>query len=165
MLQVQQSAAAQGLAAIELCDTNSKKFLHLLHISAVSYNDFVRTTEARHRQTAEDMWRAMQANGHISRQKFSGWYCVSDEVFVPEAATAPQDGGRRVSVESGHAVEWVEEENYIFTPGRAEQKLLQWLEVYLPGLRNQLVLVVLITANMICHGFFVALVRRLLRLH
>jgi methionyl-tRNA synthetase len=49
-------------------------------------------------------------------------------VFVPEAATASGDGGRRVSAESGHAVDWVEEENYIFTPGRAEQKLLQWLE-------------------------------------
>jgi methionyl-tRNA synthetase len=49
-------------------------------------------------------------------------------VFVPESATASSDGGRRVNVESGHSVEWVEEENYIFTPGRAEDKLLQWLE-------------------------------------
>jgi methionyl-tRNA synthetase len=46
---------------------------------------------------------------------------------VPESATASNDG-RRVSVESGHAVEWVEEDNYIFTPGRAEDKLLEWLE-------------------------------------
>jgi methionyl-tRNA synthetase len=74
VLQVQQSAAAQGLPAIDLCNTNSKKFLELLHISGVLYNDFVRTTEARHRETAEEMWRAMEANGHISRQKFSGWY-------------------------------------------------------------------------------------------
>ncbi len=48
-------------------------------------------------------------------------------MFVPETATSSNDG-RRVSVESGHAVEWVEEENYIFTPGRAEDKLLQWLD-------------------------------------
>ncbi len=48
-------------------------------------------------------------------------------MFVPESATASSDG-RRVNVESGHSVEWVEEENYIFTPGRAEDKLLQWLE-------------------------------------
>ena len=47
---------------------------------------------------------------------------------MPEAATASGDGGRRVSAESGHAVEWVEEENYIFTPGRSEDKLLQWLD-------------------------------------
>jgi methionyl-tRNA synthetase len=80
---VQQSAAAQGLPAIELCNTNSKKFLDLLRISGVAYDDFVRTTEARHRETAVAMWRAMQDNGHITRQKFSGWYCVSDEVLAP----------------------------------------------------------------------------------
>ena len=71
--QVQQSAAAQGVPAIDLCNTNSKKFLDLLKISGVAHDDFVRTTEQRHRETAEELWRAMDANGHISRQKFSGW--------------------------------------------------------------------------------------------
>ena len=94
---MQQSAAAQGLPAIDLCDTNSKKFLDLLKISGVAHDDFVRTTEPRHRETAVAMWRAMEANGHISRQKFSGWYCVSDEVSVPQA---PHDRRRTLQLTS-----------------------------------------------------------------
>ena len=64
--------------------------------------------------------------GHIEKAMYSGWYSVQDETFVKESQIEERvvDGegeGKvvaRVSAESGHVLEWTEEENYVFKLSR-----------------------------------------------
>ena len=60
--------------------------------------------------------------GHIEKAMYSGWYSVQDETFVKESQIEERTDGSgnvvRVSAESGHVLEWTEEENYVFKLSR-----------------------------------------------
>ena len=61
--------------------------------------------------------------GHIEKAMYSGWYSVQDETFVKESQIEERVDGEgnvvaRVSAESGHALEWTQEENYVFKLSR-----------------------------------------------
>ena len=61
--------------------------------------------------------------GHIEKAMYSGWYSVQDETFVKESQIEERTDGdgnvvARVSAESGHVLEWTEEENYVFKLSR-----------------------------------------------
>jgi methionyl-tRNA synthetase len=66
-------------------------------------DDFIRTTEERHQDSVQEIWRRMAANGDIYLSKYAGWYSVRDEAYYaedetkarrPPFATAPQHAGR-----------------------------------------------------------------------
>lgn len=76
--------------------------------------------------------RKLDEEGHIYSSKYSGWYCVSDETFLTESqlkeVASPEGNGKvLVSAESGHPVEWTEEENYIFKLSRFQDDLRHWI--------------------------------------
>ncbi|XP_038940770.1 methionine--tRNA ligase, mitochondrial isoform X3 [Rattus norvegicus] len=157
-LKIQQAAATAGLAPIELCDRVSAQFLQLFREAGISSTDFIRTTEARHRVAVQHFWGVLEARGLLYKGIYEGWYCASDECFLPEAKVTRQVGPSGdpcpVSLESGHPVSWTKEENYIFklsqfreplqrwlrnnpqaiTPEPFHQVVLQWLEEELPDL-------------------------------
>ena len=62
---------------------------------------------------------------------YSGWYSVQDETFVKESQIEERTDGSgnvvRVSAESGHVLEWTEEENYVFKLSRFREGLHEWL--------------------------------------
>jgi len=64
--------------------------------------------------------RNLRAKGYIYKSQYSGWYSVTDECFYTDAQVA--DG---VSLETGAAVEWAEEENYMFRLSAFREKLLE----------------------------------------
>lgn len=74
----------------------------------------------------------LNKNGYIYKAKYEGWYCVSDETFLTETQLKEHsdsaDGEKRfVSIESGHPVEWTQEENYMFKLSSFQSDLIHWL--------------------------------------
>ncbi|XP_020749217.1 methionine--tRNA ligase, mitochondrial [Odocoileus virginianus] len=130
-LKIQQAAAAAGLAPSELCDRVSAQFQQLFREADISSTDFIRTTEARHRVAVQHFWGMLKARGLLYKGLYEGWYCASDECFLPEAKVTRQPGPSGdlcpVSLESGHPVSWTKEENYIFRLSQFREPLQQWL--------------------------------------
>ncbi|CAH0721289.1 unnamed protein product, partial [Brenthis ino] len=128
---IQQAAAKANLPLYEYCNNISKEYRDLFKEFEVEYTDFVRTTEERHKKAVRHFWRTLVKRDYIYKAKYSGWYSVNDEAFVPEAHTRDEvtkDGKVKVSVESGHRVEWTEETNYMFRLSAFKTHLQQWLK-------------------------------------
>lgn len=68
--------------------------------------------------------------GHIYKSHYEGWYCVADESFVTESQiTEKNDANKtKISVESGHPVEWTSEENYMFKLNALLPDVLHWIK-------------------------------------
>ncbi len=78
-----------------------------------SNDDFIRTTEERHRKASQEIWRRMLEAGDIYKGSYAGWYSVRDEAYYAEDETRLTDDSKRLGPQ-GTPVEWVEEESYFF---------------------------------------------------
>lgn len=124
---MQRTAEAEGIAPIELADKNSAVFRNMLTRLNCSNDDFIRTTEERHKLSVQELWRRMEANGDIYLGKYGGWYSVRQEAYFDEGETTlGEDGVRREPL--GSPVEWVEEESYYFRLSAYGDKLLELYE-------------------------------------
>lgn len=67
---------------------------------------------------------------HIYKTKYSGWYCVSDEMFLTDCQLKEKEGdpGTKVSIESGHPVQWTEEVNYMFKLSEFQDDVIHWIK-------------------------------------
>ena len=92
---MQQTAAKEGLSPIELADRNSAVFRKMLEVLNCSNDDFIRTTEQRHRVSVQHLWEKMQANGDIYLDTYGGWYSVRQEAYFDEAETVLGEDGIR----------------------------------------------------------------------
>ncbi len=120
---MQQTAEQEGIATIELADRNSTVFRQMVEKLNCSHDDFIRTTEERHKKTCQELWRRMETNGDIYLGKYNGWYSVRQEAFFEEKeTTVGDDGVRREPL--GSPVEWVEEESYFFRLSAYQEPLL-----------------------------------------
>ena len=117
---VETAANDRGLAPQEFTDQVSQNFRDLLPILNVSNDDFIRTTEKRHRVSAQTIWQKLMNNGHIYLDKYSGWYSLRDETYFTE--TELIDG----NAPTGAPVEWVEEESYFFDLSAWQEPLLDF---------------------------------------
>lgn len=131
-IKVQQAAAALGLNPPELCSRVSQQFRTMFDTMGTSYTDFVRTTEPRHSRAVCHFWKTLEERGYIYKGTYQGWYCTSDEAFLSEEQTTESTNSNgdkiRVSVESGHQVHWMSEENYMFRLSSLRPNLLKWLQ-------------------------------------
>ncbi len=124
---MQQTAVKEGLTPIGLADRNSAIFRTLLETLGCSNDDFIRTTEERHKRACQALWKRMEANGDIYLGKYGGWYSVRQEAYFDETeTTVGEDGVRREPL--GSPVEWVEEESYYFKLSAYGDKLLDLYE-------------------------------------
>lgn len=120
---MQQTAEKEGITPLELATKNSQAFKDLWATLDISYDDYIRTTEDRHRIAAQAIWDRMVASGDIYLDSYSGWYSVRQEGFFDEKETTlGEDGIRREPL--GSPVEWVEEESYFFRLSAYGEKLL-----------------------------------------
>ena len=108
-----------------------------------SFDRFIRTTDADHLASTQELWRRMEERGDIYLSKYSGWYSVRDEAYYDESELTKQpDGSWRAP--SGTPVEWIEEESYFFRLSAYQDRLLQHYEevpdfVSPPTRRNEIV--------------------------
>jgi len=122
-LKMQQTAISQGISTLELADKNSGQFRVMMDLLNISNDDFIRTTEKRHHEACQALWREMQDKGDIYLGKYAGWYSVRQEAYFDDKETRLGDDGiRREPL--GSPVEWVEEESYFFRLSAYQDRLL-----------------------------------------
>ncbi len=126
-LKVAQAAAAEGLPTAELARRNSDVFQRLQERLNISFDRFIRTTDADHHEASKEIWRRMAAAGDIYLDAYSGWYSVRDERFFVESETEVVDG-TRIATETGTPVTWTEERTYFFRLSAYADKLLAHYE-------------------------------------
>jgi len=126
-LKMVETAAAEGITTAELARRNSDVFQSLQKALNISFDRFIRTTDADHHEASKEIWRRMQAAGDIYLDTYSGWYSVRDERFFVESETALVDG-TRIAVETGTPVTWTEEQTYFFRLSAYAEKLLAHYE-------------------------------------
>ncbi len=117
---VERAAQKAGVSTHAFADTVAQKFKDLLPELHASNDDFIRTTELRHHASVQALWRRVRDNGFIYKDKYEGWYCTVDEVFVPE--TQLVEGRCNIC---GNAVEKLAEESYFFKLSAFQQPLLE----------------------------------------
>ena len=120
---MQQTAEKDGITPIELADKNAAVFETLTQALDCSNDDFIRTTENRHKTACQELWKRMEANGDIYLDTYGGWYSIRQEAYIDEEETEVDENGvRREPL--GSPVEWVEEESYYFRLSAYGDKLL-----------------------------------------
>jgi len=130
-LKMVQTAGREGLTPRELADRNVPRFQDMVRALDCSNQDFIRTSEARHYTSVQEIWRRIEANGDLYKDTYSGWYSVRDEAYYAEAETEIRVDGIRYGPQ-GTPVEWVEEESYFFRLSAYQDRLLD-LYRKLPG--------------------------------
>jgi len=124
---VEQAAAARGMAPKPFTDEVSANFRALAAAMGFSNDDFIRTTEPRHRRACEALWRRIHAAGDLYLGDYGGWYAVRDEAFYRESETVVgEDGVRRGP--TGAPVEWVKEPSWFFRLSAWQDRLLAFYE-------------------------------------
>jgi methionyl-tRNA synthetase len=124
---IQQTAVKEGLSPLQLLDRNTPRFQAMAERFGCSNDDFIRTTEERHRRSSVAIWERMATAGDIYLDKYVGWYSVRDEAYYDQDETHLDDNAIRVGPQ-GTPVEWVEEESYFFRLSAYQEKLLDWYE-------------------------------------
>jgi methionyl-tRNA synthetase len=127
-LKMQQSAEKEGLTAKQLADRNSAAFKQMSLDLGISYDRFIRTTDADHYTASQAIWKKMEANGDIYLSKYEGWYSVRDEAYYVEDDTVVKEDGLRYSKETDTLVTWTAEESYFFRLSNYQEKLLELYE-------------------------------------
>ena len=140
---VQRTAEQNGLAPKAYVDGIAQLFKDLEGRLGCSFDRFIRTTDADHLPSTQELWRRMEANGDIYLSKYAGWYSVRDEAFYGEEETTLQPDGTRLGGQ-GTPVEWVEEESYFFRLSAYQDRLLKLYEdvpdfISPPTRRNEVV--------------------------
>jgi methionyl-tRNA synthetase len=140
---VEQSARNAGIDPQSFTDKVSADFRDMAVKMEVSFDDYIRTTEERHKRSCAELWKRIEASGNIYLGHYEGWYAVRDEAFYDEdeLATLP-DGGKLAP--SGAPVEWVREPSYFFKLSAFQDRLLKLYQddpgfILPPGRRNEVV--------------------------
>ncbi|GBE80236.1 Probable methionine--tRNA ligase [Sparassis crispa] len=134
-LKIQRAAQAKGMAPLAFCDELSESFRDLAKKADISSTMFLRTTERKHCNAVQHMWRTLDEKGLIYKGQHAGWYSVSDECFYTDLQVTEVDPGTGndkyyVSSETGSRVEWQEENNYKFRLSYFRSILAQHYKAY-----------------------------------
>ena len=124
---MQQTAAREGLTPQGLADRTAEQFAAMGDKLDARADDVLRTTQQRHKDSVQEVWRRMAAKGDIYLSKYSGWYSVRDEAYYADDEIELRDG-KRFAVKTGTPVEWVEEESYFFKLSVYADRLLAHYE-------------------------------------
>ncbi len=117
-------------------DHYAAKFGELRDMLDLSYDAFIRTTDAKHVQAAQEIWRRSFKKGDIYKKKYSGLYCVGCELFKKDSELV--DG--KCSIHTNLTPEVIEEENYFFALSKYQAQLEKYLDdrhVIVPEWRRQ----------------------------
>ena len=118
---IERSAALAGRTPMEFATYISCEFRALWDRLGLTYDDFIRTTEERHKRGVQHLFATLRDRGFIYKSTYTGQYCVSDEAYVdgPPGTVCPT---------CGRLTETVSEENYFFKLSAFERKLLEFYE-------------------------------------
>ncbi len=124
---IAKSAADAGIDPQAFTDKVSQNFRDLTKALNFSNDDFIRTTEERHKKACQALWNELLTRGEIYLGKYAGWYAVRDEAYygADELKDTPQ--GKKIAP-SGAECEWVEEPSYFFKLSAWGDRLLKFYD-------------------------------------
>jgi methionyl-tRNA synthetase len=120
---IERSAAKAGQSPLEFAGAVSAEFRALWDRMGLTYDDYIRTTEERHKRGVQRLFAELQQRGFIYKGTYTGQYCVSDELYVdgPVGTVCP---------DCGRLTETVSEENYYFKLSEFGDRLLAYYEAH-----------------------------------
>jgi methionyl-tRNA synthetase len=127
-LKVMQSAEAASTTPQQFVDDIARRFLDAWKQLGIEQDDFIRTTEPRHRVAVEEMIRRMTAAGDIYRGSYAGYYCVGCEAFKRDDELVRDGDVVRCPIHPSREATWTEEENWFFKLSKYQQPLLDLLD-------------------------------------
>ena len=122
-LKMAQKARDLELTPRALSDQMSNRFKDLFDRLEISYDRFIRTTDADHHRASQALWQAMEANGDLYLDRYEGWYSVRDEAYYDQSELIAGEGDERLSPQ-GTPVEWTVEESWFFRLSAYQDRLL-----------------------------------------
>jgi methionyl-tRNA synthetase len=122
-LKMAQAARGEGVEPRAFAEKMSKLFQAMCDTLNVSYDRFIRTSEADHYRASQAIWSAMEARGDLYLDRYEGWYSVRDEAYYDETELSPGEDGEKLSP-NGTPVEWTVEESWFFRLSKYQQPLL-----------------------------------------
>jgi methionyl-tRNA synthetase len=135
---IERAAVAAGVTPRQLADEIAGAYRKLWSRFGIEYDEFVRTTDSRHYIGASELFKRAFDSGAIYKGEYSGWYCISCNLFAPEGETAPN------CEVCGRPTERVTEESYFFRLSEFQGRLLEHYEknpgfIMPPSRRNEVV--------------------------
>lgn len=132
---VYKAAQEKGMEPKAYCDRMRRQFEEIWCALEISYNDFIQTSEERHLEAAQTLFKKIYEAGDIERDRYEGWYCESCEAYYTEK-----------DLIDGHCPnhkakpKWLQQENYFFRLSRFQERLLKHYkehpEFILPEIRR-----------------------------
>ncbi|HCZ7519357.1 TPA: methionine--tRNA ligase [Staphylococcus aureus] len=146
---IQEKAQKAGKTEIEYLDEMIAGIKQLWAKLEISNDDFIRTTEERHKHVVEQVFERLLKQGDIYLGEYEGWYSVPDETYYTESQLVdPQyENGKIIggkSPDSGHQVELVKEESYFFNISKYTDRLLEFYDqnpdfIQPPSRKNEMI--------------------------
>jgi methionyl-tRNA synthetase len=124
-LNVFRRAKEQGLEPKAYCDRMEQEFRDVWQQLNVSFDDFIRTTEERHRVGVTELVTRIRTAGDIYEGHYEGWYCVSCEAFKQEKDLV--DG---LCPTHKRQPDWIREKNHFFRLSKYQEPLLRHFEAH-----------------------------------
>ena len=146
---IQEKAQKAGKTELEYLDEMIAGIKRLWAKLEISNDDFIRTTEERHKQVVEKVFERLLKQGDIYLGEYEGWYSVPDETYYTESQLVDPvyengkiAGGK--SPDSGHEVELVKEESYFFNINKYTDRLLEFYDanpdfIQPPSRKNEMI--------------------------
>lgn len=123
-LKIYQKAKEEKKDPQIFCDLQVKKFKELKNLLNLSYNNFIRTTDKNHVQSAQEFWMRCFKNGDIYKAKYKRKYCIGCEMEKNESELinnlCPLHPNRELQI--------IEEENYFFRFSKYQKELLNFYQ-------------------------------------
>ena len=146
---IQEKAQKAGKTELEYLDEMISGIKNLWSKLEISNDDFIRTTEKRHKQVVEKVFERLLKQGDIYLGEYEGWYSVPDETYYTESQLVDPvyENGKIVggkSPDSGHEVELVKEESYFFNINKYTDRLLEFYDekpdfIQPPSRKNEMI--------------------------
>lgn len=121
---IEQKAEAEGITPLEYTTRIVSMFKELWKELNISNDDFIRTTEERHKKVVQALFQRAYDKGDIYLGKYEGWYCIPDETFWPENKLTEE----HVCPDCGRPLQRVSEEAYFFKMSKYADRWLKFIE-------------------------------------
>ena len=122
---VENAAAKNGISPQQHADETVVRFQELWKKLGITNDDFIRTTEARHKDVVREILQELYDKGEIYKAEYTGWYCVGCERYFTEKDLVDgkcPDCGREVSA--------LKESNYFFKMSKYQDWLIDYIKTH-----------------------------------
>ncbi len=123
-VKVYEIAKEKGVETQQIVDENAEIFISLKEILELSNDDFIRTTQDRHKAGARKLWEKMEEAGDIYKDTYKGNYCVGCEAYIAEK-DLDENG---MCPNHKKKPKLLEEENYFFRLSKYSDKIREAIE-------------------------------------